>query len=244
MTRPTSSRKEKDQTVNSALTGLSDGLEFRPTEEQPSPKRRRKNMRSEDREKQILEEAVRFFAECGFEGQTRELATRLGVSHAVIYRHFQSKEELIQRVYEHVYTSRWRSEWNSLITIRNLPLEDRLLKFYREYVDCVFEYEWVRIFIYSGLKSYSLPARYLTIIRDRIIRPAIAEMRHELKLTEKLPCAVEEELFWGLHGGVFYVAIRKFIYETDVPEDIAGTVARTVRASLTGIRAQMTDAGT
>lgn len=208
-------------------------------EEQSTTLRRRKNMRSEDREKQIVEGAVRFFAECGFEGQTRELATRLGVSHAVIYRHFESKEALIERVYEHVYTSRWRSEWDSLITDRSQPLEDRLIRFYREYADCVFEYEWVRIFISSGLKAYGLPERYLTIIRRNIIRPAVSELRHDLGLPEQPPSEAEEEAFWGLHGGVFYMAIRKYIYATEIPEDISGTVTRTVRAALTGIRVQM-----
>ncbi|MFD1952286.1 TetR/AcrR family transcriptional regulator [Sphingomonas arantia] len=220
--------------VSSELAEAGDGPE--------TPKPRRKNMRSEDREKHILEGAVRFFAENGFEGQTRELATRLGISHAVIYRHFESKEALIERVYEHVFTSRWRSEWNSLITDRSLSVEARLLRFYREYVDSVFEYEWVRIFVSSGLKSYSLPTRYLTIVRDRLVLPAIGELRHELGLPAQSPSEVEEELFWGLHGGVFYVAIRKFVYGTAVPDDIAGTVARTVRASLAGIRVQFADA--
>lgn len=197
---------------------------------------RRKNMRSQDREKQILEGAVRFFAECGFEGQTRELATRLGVSHAVIYRHFASKEELIERVYEHVYTSRWRTSWDSLIIDRGLPLEERLVRFYREYADCVFEYEWVRIFISSGLKSYGLPERYLTIIREHVIVPAVRELRHDLSLEARQPTQAEEELFWGLHGGVFYLAIRKYIYEVAIPADIESTVTRTVRAFLAGIR--------
>ena len=242
MTRATPPRKKKDLLVISDAVSLDTAPGAMPPE-RTAPKPRRKNMRSEDREKQILEEAVRFFAECGFEGQTRELATRLGVSHAVIYRHFESKEQLIERVYEHVYTSRWRSAWDSLMTVRSRPLEDRLLEFYREYVDCVFEYEWVRIFISAGLKSYDLPSRYLTIVRDRILRPAIAEMRHELNLAEAPPTEIEEELFWGLHGGVFYVAIRKFIYGSNVPDGIADTVARTVKASLTGIRAHMADAG-
>jgi AcrR family transcriptional regulator len=234
MTRPTSARKTKDQLVSSGSTGPGAGPQ--------TPKPRRKNMRSEDRERHILEGAVRFFAESGFEGQTRELATRLGISHAVIYRHFESKEALIERVYEHVFTSRWRSEWNSLITDRSLSLEARLLRFYRDYVDAVFEYEWVRIFISAGLKSYSLPTRYLTIVRDRLILPAIGELRHELALPAQSASEIEEELFWGLHGGVFYVAIRKFIYGTAVPDEIAGTVSRTVRASLAGIRVQFADA--
>ncbi|MGX5722369.1 TetR/AcrR family transcriptional regulator [Shinella zoogloeoides] len=200
---------------------------------------RRKNMRSADRERQILEETVRFFAEHGFEGQTRELAKRLGVSHAVIYRHFESKQALIERVYEHVYTSRWRSSWNELVVNRSIPLEERLVQFYREYAQCVFEYEWVRIFISAGLKSYGLPERYLAIIRSRIIRPAVMELRHDLGLPERLPSEPEEELFWGLHGGVFYLAIRKFIYATNTPEDVDRTVVRTVRSFMSGIRSQI-----
>ncbi|MCW5712023.1 MAG: TetR/AcrR family transcriptional regulator [Shinella sp.] len=196
-------------------------------------------MRSADRERQILEETVRFFAEHGFEGQTRELAKRLGVSHAVIYRHFESKQALIERVYEHVYTSRWRSSWNELVVNRSIPLEERLVQFYREYAQCVFEYEWVRIFISAGLKSYGLPERYLAIIRSRIIRPAVMELRHDLGLPERLPSEPEEELFWGLHGGVFYLAIRKFIYATNTPEDVDRTVVRTVRSFMSGIRSQI-----
>ena len=70
-----------------------------------APKRR--NMRAADRERAILDEAIRFFAERGFEGQTRELAKRLGITHSAIYRHFPSKEALIERVYQEVYLSRW-----------------------------------------------------------------------------------------------------------------------------------------
>lgn len=208
-------------------------------DETAAPAPRRKNMRRDDRDQQILEGAVKFFAECGFEGQTRELAKRLGVSHAVIYRHFDSKEALIERVYEHVYTSRWRSQWEDWITDRSQPLEERLVRFYRDYADCVFEYEWVRIFISAGLKSYGLPERYLAIVRDRIIRPAVAEARHELGLPARPPTEAEEELFWGLHGGVFYMAIRKFVYATGVSDDVGGTVARTVRAFLLGIPSQL-----
>lgn len=202
----------------------------------------RKNMRSVDRERQILEETVRFFAEYGFEGQTRELAKRLGVSHGVIYRHFESKQALIERVYEHVYVSRWRSRWNELIVDRSIPLEERLVQFYREYAQRVFEYEWVRIFISAGLKSYGLPERYLAIIRSRIIRPAVMELRHDLGLPDRLPSESEEELFWGLHGGVFYLAIRKYIYATNTPEDVDGTVVRTVKSFMSGIRSQIASA--
>ena len=96
---------------------------------------RRKNMRSADREKLIVSEAARFFAECGFEGKTRELAKRMGVSHAVIYKHFESKDALIERVYDHVYVKRWNPEWELLILDRSLSLQDRMTQFYIAYAD-------------------------------------------------------------------------------------------------------------
>src|SRR3954453_5340305 len=74
-----------------------------------APKRR--NMRAADRERAILDEAIRFFAERGFEGQTRELAKRLGITHSAIYRHFPSKEAWIERVYKEFYLTRWSPVW-------------------------------------------------------------------------------------------------------------------------------------
>ncbi len=148
-------------------------------------KPRRRNLRAPEREQIILDEAVRFFAERGFEGQTRELAKRLGISHPAIYRHFPSKEALIERVYEHVYLSRWDPSWGSLIRDRSQTLEARLIQFYLEYADRVFDYDWVRIFVFSGLKSFDITKRYLTIIREEIVEAACLELRHELNLPSR-----------------------------------------------------------
>ncbi|WP_369924241.1 TetR/AcrR family transcriptional regulator [Leisingera sp. XS_AS12] len=195
---------------------------------------RRKNMRAEEREKLIVEEAVRFFAESGFEGQTRELAKRMGVSHAVIYRHFDSKDALIERVYDHVYLKRWNPDWEHLILDRDRPLKERLTQFYVAYAERVFDYDWVRIFVSSGLKSYGLTERYLDIIRSKIIEPTALELRASRgdpgtpENTEPLPPTEEMELFWGLHGAVFYIAIRKFVYNMPLEIDVEATVRATV----------------
>lgn len=203
----------------------------------PSAGRRRKNMRGEEREKAIVNEAVRFFAEVGFEGQTRELAKRMGISHAVIYRHFESKDALIERVYDHIYLRRWNPQWEPLVLDRSRSLEARLLQFYLEYAARVFDYDWVRIFVSSGLKSYDLTGRYLSIIRDKIIIPAALELRHERgQETGEAPVTQSEtELFWGLHGSIFYIAIRKFVYNVPVDIDVDATVENTVRAFFHGI---------
>ena len=49
-------------------------------------------------EKMIVEEAIRFFAEAGFAGQTRELARRLDVTQPLLFQYFPTKDDLIERV--------------------------------------------------------------------------------------------------------------------------------------------------
>lgn len=196
-------------------------------------------MPAAEREQFILDEAIRFFAERGFEGQTRELAKRINIAHATIYRHFRSKEELIERVYEQIYLSRWRPEWKQLIQDRNLSLETRLAQFYLEYVERVFEYEWVRIFVWSGLKSFDITKRYLAIVKRDIIEPACRELRHDLRLPTVQAAPITEreiELFWGLHGRVFYLAIRRFVYDTPIPKRLDDIVRDAVAGFLIGAK--------
>jgi len=205
-----------------------------------APKRR--NMRAADRERAIVDEAIRFFAEHGFEGQTRELAKRMGITHSAIYRHFPSKEALIERVYQEVYLSRWSPDWGPMIRDRTLPLEARLTRFYLDYVERVFEYNWVRIFVFSGMKSFGITGRYLDIVRREIIEPAAAELRHDLKLPDAKSHPLSEretELFWGLHGRIFYLAIRKFVYETPIPPDLDAIVRDAVQTFMDGAKMTM-----
>ena len=210
------------------------------TRDTAAPKRR--NMRAPDRERAILDEAIRFFAERGFEGQTRELAKRMGITHSAIYRHFPSKEALIERVYQEVYLSRWSPDWGPLIRDRSLSLEARLTRFYLDYVERVFEYNWVRIFVSSGMKSFGITGRYLDIVRREIIEPAAAELRHDLKLPDAKAHPLgerETELFWGLHGRIFYLAIRKFVYETPIPSDLDAIVRDAVQTFMDGAKMTM-----
>jgi AcrR family transcriptional regulator len=214
--------------------------------QEPSPqqKPRRRNMRAAEREQVILEVAVRFFAEHGFEGQTRELAKRMGITHAVIYRHFPSKEALIERVYEHVYLSRWDVSWGALIQDRSLTLEARLIRFYLEYSAKVFDYDWVRILVFASLRSFDITKRYLAIVAAEIIEPACRELRHELGLPAAADIPIperERELFWGLHGRIFYLGIRRYVYGMPVPEPLDAVIQDAVTSFLHGTRTVLQD---
>ncbi len=199
--------------------------------------RRRKRLPRSEREQMIVEEAIRFFAEVGFEGQTRELARRLGITQPLIFRYFPTKEDLIERVYQEVYLSRWNPWWEELLEDRSLTLEERLTDFYRAYTKAIFTYEWVRIFVYSGLKGVNINKRYLALIRDRVLKRIMRELRAANGLPDPEKVAFTEpelELAWGLHGSIFYIAIRKWIYEVAIPSDIEGVIAAEVESFMNG----------
>lgn len=202
----------------------------------------RKRLPRGEREQMIVQEAIRFFAEVGFEGQTRELARRIGITQPLIFRYFPTKDDLIERVYQEVYLSRWNPWWEDLLEDRSLPLSERLSAFYKAYTKAIFTYEWVRIFVYSGLKGVNINQRYLALIRDRILKRIMKEVRAEQNLPtpEEVPFSEREiELAWGLHGGVFYIAIRKWIYEFETPENLDNVLEATVESFVKGAPAVM-----
>lgn len=208
-----------------------------PAKAEP-PATRRRRMDPADRERLIVEEAIRFFAEFGFEGQTRELAKRLGIAQPLLYRYFPSKEHLIERVYVEAYLKRWQPRWETLIVDESLPLEARLIQFYHEYTRVAFNNDWVRIFMFSGLKGVGLNKRYLKIVRDKFFVPLCKVLRAEAGLpgTDEVPLTKEEiELVTTLHGSIYYSAIRKWIYQMPLPKDLDGHIERVIRTFLRGV---------
>lgn len=199
---------------------------------------KRKRMSPADRESLIVEEAINFFAEHGLEGKTRDLANRLDITQPLLYRYFPSKEKLIERVYQEVYVQRWNSDWDDLITDRGRPLKARLIEFYKEYANAVYDYVWVRIFLYSGLKGVDINDRYLSIIKDKVLQPVCVELRHAhgLPSEKEVPIGNEElELAWGLHGMFFYRAVRHYAYGLPLTENIDTAIENDVTIFLAGV---------
>ncbi len=167
------------------------------------------------RRQQILDAAISYFAEAGFGVQTRELSRRLGVSQPLLYRYFPSKQDLISAVFEAVFMSQWRNEWMVELQDRKLPLRDRLLAFYLQYAGATYRPEWIRIYMYAGLADMDLNRNYLALVRKKLLVVMCAEFRHTfIAKAKNLPpiSAREIELLWTLHGGMFYWAIRRNIF--------------------------------
>ena len=195
---------------------------------------RRRLPRSE-REKLIVDEAIRFFAEVGFEGQTRALANRLGVTQPLLYRYFPDKESLIDRVYAEVFVGGWENGWTALLQDHSRPLHDRLVDLYVGYSQANFSYERVRLFMFASLKDREIANRYLGFIRETLFIPLVREIRFEANLDNQRPVSeFEIECVAGLHGAIGYVGMRRWIYDAPVPDEVAKVITSLIATFLQG----------
>ncbi|MBV7396583.1 TetR/AcrR family transcriptional regulator [Mameliella alba] len=174
----------------------------------------RRRLPPQERREQIVNEAVRFFAEVGLEGNTRQLAKRLGVTQSLLFKYFATKEDLLEAVYEKVYLGRLASDWPDRLTDRSVPLRTRLLAFYTEYSALIFEHEWMRIFMFSGLAGAALNRRYLDHLGQVILKPMLSETAVQAVGARE---PIMEDI-WNLHGGIVYIGIRTHIYGMPAPE--------------------------
>jgi AcrR family transcriptional regulator len=199
----------------------------------------KRRMKREDRDREIVQAAVAFFAEVGFDGDTRELARRLGVTQSLIFRYFPTKAALIERVYQEVYVGRWNPYWEAIIADRDVPLESRLLRLYKDYARVALTYDWVRIFMFSGLRGEDINTRYLNFLRNRVLAPIAAELRAELGLPgfDRVPLMEEEvELVWGINARVFYLGQRLWIFNSPLALDLDTIIEQTIASFMHGAR--------
>jgi len=185
-----------------------------------APARRRMGL--VERERQILDGAIEFFAVQGFGGQLRDLAKSIGVTHALLYHYFPTKQDLVDRVYLEVFEGRWRAEWDALLDDPKLDIEDKLVAFYLEYVNITLSKEFVRILVFSGLTDHAITDRFFSLLRDRLFPRLIRETRRYRSATSRARASEREmELLMGLHGGFFYISMRRWIYNQDVYSESA-----------------------
>jgi AcrR family transcriptional regulator len=195
----------------------------------------RRRLPRHERETMIVTEAVRFFAEVGFEGQTRALAQRLGVTQPLLYRYFPDKEALIDRVYQHVFVDSWDPAWEALLTDRSRPLSVRLTEFYSNYCRANFSFERVRLLMYAGLKGKEIARRYFVFLRDHLLEPVVRELRAEAGRRGDAPVSpMEIEVAAALHAGIAYMGVRRWVYRVDMPDDTDAIIALVVDTHLHG----------
>jgi AcrR family transcriptional regulator len=175
----------------------------------------RRRLEAREREQQIVDGAVDFFARRGLDAQMRELAAEIGIAHTLLYHYFPSKRLLIERVYEQTIAGRWEPRWESLLDAPRRPVQEKLHAFYREYLAAILTPEWLRILVHSGLSDGLIPTRYFALIRDKYFPRLLREVRRSAGSRSRAKATPREEaLLMGFHGGLIYqLGIWPLVYQ-------------------------------
>ena len=177
----------------------------------------RKRLPTLEREQQIVTGAIRFFSDRGLDGQLRDLAKNIGVTHALLYHYFPTKQALIDRVYTEMFEGLWQAEWERILDNPKLDASTKFMRFYAAYTKAIFAREFVRILVFSGLSDHYIPDRFFELLRNRLFPRLIRETRRHCGVTSRAkPNSRELELLMGLHGGIFYIGLRRSVYEQAV----------------------------
>ena len=177
----------------------------------------RKRLSTVERERQIVDGAIRFFSDRGLDGQLRDLARNIGVTHALLYHYFPTKQALIDRVYVEMFEGLWKPEWEQVLDDPKLDAQTKFSRFYCDYTKAIFAREFVRILVFSGLSDHYIPDRFFELLRNRLFPRLIRETRRHCGVVSRAkPNSHELELLMGLHGGIFYIGLRRSVYEQAV----------------------------
>ena len=126
----------------------------------PETATRAPRMLGEDRRRQLLRVAIDSFARNGFSGtKTKDIAAAAGVSEAILFRHFASKEDLYHAILDEKEATmdgeRWFEELNELAERRDdrglfRHVAEHIIRSFRE--DAAFH----RLLLYASLEGHLL----------------------------------------------------------------------------------------
>ena len=129
-----------------------------------------------------------------------------------------------------------------MIGDQNRPLRERLIDFYGRYTEVIFSPDWLRIYLFSGLKGLQINAMWISFVEDHLIRRVCDEIRREqgLPLADEIEITpAEMEAFWLFHSGIFYYGVRREIYESPVHLPLDRFILTSVQAMLAALPAVM-----
>ena len=162
-----------------------------------------------------MAQAAELFADRGFGLSTRELARELGVTQALLYQYFPSKQALIDRVFEVTFFAPRDPAVTQALNDTGLPLEERLVTFYERFASQALTANRQRLFLRANLDGLDLARRFSLPLNEYVLEPVVAALRTEAGLPgiEDRPMTNDErELAMMLHGSIVFLGLRKHVY--------------------------------
>jgi len=180
----------------------------------------RKRIPQEERRTQIIEAAIHLFANKGFKGTTtREIACAAGISEAIIFRHFATKEDLYDAIIAHTLERRFRV-WEQEEGLLQPPadLETALRTFAHAYIrrsrqDPAF----IRLMLYSALEDHKFRERFLEVYRSPYLAAICRTLEEGVRQEAYRP--VNPRLtFRAFLWALLHYCVSRFVAHTQDPE--------------------------
>jgi AcrR family transcriptional regulator len=182
----------------------------------------------------MLDRALPVLADLGFSVSTRALAAELGVTQALIYKHFASKEAFVSAVLARAFGKESRDP--AILRDESKPLAERLATFYSGGPDRE-SGSRMRLFVRSALEGWPVPARRGAALTRAVFEPVVRALRKEAglpSLDDQPMLRGERELAMMLHGSVVFLGIREHVYRMPMPDDRDAIIRLQVDTFLAG----------
>jgi len=172
-------------------------------------------MSGDDRRRQLIDVAIELFSQKGFGGTTtKEIAAAAGVTEAIIFRHFATKQDLYQAILDTKCacdsTDDWMAELQALKDVNDDEgvfrfLLRKILQFDRE------EPQFCRLLLHASLEGNELALMYNAQMAMPVgakFKEYIAKRQAAGALRKLDPSAV----MFALAGIPKYFAMQKYLY--------------------------------
>jgi len=173
----------------------------------------KKRLKQEERRSQIIRVAIDLFATRGFKGTTtRAIAEAAGVSEAIIFRHFATKEDLYDAIITHTVEKRqklWESDQQDLPD--RLDLETLLRSYAHSYIERNRDdASFLRLMMYSALQEHRFREQFLGVYRSPHIRAIRKAIQAGIDSGDYEPLDVRLTVM-SFHGTLTQYCIRRFV---------------------------------
>lgn len=201
----------------------------------------RRRLPSEDRRRQLIDQAVKLVSQRGFSGtRTKDIAAACGVSEAILFRHFATKEDLYRAILEshadEAGSREWMLEMKRLASERKdrelvHTLASRLVRSFRE--NSAFH----RLMLYAWLEGHAMADmahQQLGQPMFDFLKKYVTQRQREGAFVPGDPAAIVV----ALYAPAFQFAMAKYVLRKHTcKQDDQSMVEQFTEISLAGIRA-------
>ncbi len=180
-----------------------------------------KRLTQAERRRQIIDVAMRLFAVKGFKGATtRAIAKAAGVSEAIIFRHFETKEDLYDAIIDTTLEKRrelWEKDVPAIAEDEDLEsllvsYGETFLRRHRE------DPTFIRLMMYSALEDHKFRQRFFEASRSpymRAIRRRIDSGRARGEFRDVDAELAAKSFLWVL----LQYCVNRFVATTSPPDE-------------------------